>query len=51
MQDRNATALRDVAAVGIPVVPVGDGDRHERYGADMAADLTTELRGILISRI
>jgi hypothetical protein len=39
MQDSNATALRGVAAGGVPVVPVGDGDRQERHGADMAADL------------
>jgi hypothetical protein len=46
MQDSDATALRDVAAVGVPVVI----DR-KRWGADMAADLTAELSIIIISRI
>ena len=44
MQDSNATALRDVAAAGVPVAPAGDGDRQGRHGADMAADLTVGCR-------
>ena len=43
-QDSNATALRDVAAAGVPVAPAGDGDRQERHGADMAADLPAGYR-------
>jgi len=44
MPDSNATALRDVAAAGVPVAPAGDGDRQGRHGADMAADLTVGCR-------